>query len=587
MLLTPETLNGKLAREYLRVSFDRSGTLESPAQQHDENSTAAERLGLVLGDPYAEPAAISASRWSAKARAEFERLVGDLEHGRFGAAVLILWESSRGGRAVKDWVRLIDACETSRALIFVTTHQRVYDPQVGRDRRALLEDAVDAEYDNSKRRTSVLRAVAARAAQGEPHGPAAYGYRRRYHPETRQLLAQERHPAEAPLVAELFARLHAGESFTAIAADWERRGITTRGSRNRPPHPFRHTDLLYLARNPAYAGLRSRQPKGAPRKSARHEGAVPASWPALVDTGVWWAVQARLDSPGRRTARDSRAVHLLSMIARCAECGGPVTAAYRHGTRYYHCRDGRHVQVDADELDAIAKDQVLKYLARDDNAAARQPPDTSPELKAVAGELAEKRAELGRWRLMASRGEVSAASWLVIEPPLAEALGRLEERYRELLAPAALSGWTGTLAELEAKWDAAPVAARRHVARVVQSAAYLGVLEVERAPGGQAGIPAGWRIRWAAGPPGPRPASRVTAAVLRDAALAGLSPEEFAGRLAEGLLFCRKCRAFHPREGFGGESSVRERRCAASVARARRDRKARAAAAEKDDGTAP
>ncbi|MBQ3358480.1 MAG: hypothetical protein IJG47_06210 [Microbacterium sp.] len=46
--------------------------------------------------------------------------------------------------------------------IWVTTHNRLYDPTNARDRRSLLEDAVDAEYESDK--TSERRKRSAKAA---------------------------------------------------------------------------------------------------------------------------------------------------------------------------------------------------------------------------------------------------------------------------------------------------------------------------------------------------------------------------------------------------------------------------------------
>ena len=94
--------------------------------------------------------------------------------------------------------------ERAGVTIYVTTHQRTYDPANGRDRRSLLEDAVDSEYESSKASVRAKRAAAANAAAGKPHGPCPYGYRRIYDPLTKKLVRQEPHPDEAPVIRELF-----------------------------------------------------------------------------------------------------------------------------------------------------------------------------------------------------------------------------------------------------------------------------------------------------------------------------------------------------------------------------------------------
>jgi site-specific DNA recombinase len=90
--------------------------------------------------------------------------------------------------------------------IFVTTHGRCYDPANGRDRRSLLDDAVDSEYESSKMSARSRRAAAASAALGRPHGRVPYGFRRVFDPQTRAFLTPEPEPVEAAVVAELYRR---------------------------------------------------------------------------------------------------------------------------------------------------------------------------------------------------------------------------------------------------------------------------------------------------------------------------------------------------------------------------------------------
>ena len=92
------------AREYLRVSVDKSGLERSPAEQHADNECVAAEHGWQLGDPYRDVG--SASRYAnGNGRPGFGRLVADLEAGRFGAGVLVLWEASRGSRRLSEWAR--------------------------------------------------------------------------------------------------------------------------------------------------------------------------------------------------------------------------------------------------------------------------------------------------------------------------------------------------------------------------------------------------------------------------------------------------------------------------------------------------
>jgi DNA invertase Pin-like site-specific DNA recombinase len=296
------------AREYLRVSYDRSGRERSQDEQADENAKAAAAHGLTLGRPYRENGSRSASRYGTKVRDAFAELLADLGKGRFGADVLILWESSRGSRKMAEWVTLIELCEARGVSILVTTHGREYHSANARDRRSLLEDGIDSEYESAKTSQRQLRAAAANAAAGKPHGPAPYGYTRRYDAVTRKLVAQEPDPVEAPVVREVYARLLAGHSLRAISRDLE-----TRGVRNDSGTPFSAQHLRDMVLRPAYAGLRSHHQDRAERRARPLNGAVKGTWPALVDQATYFAVRRLLNRAGAQDGparpRPAPAVH--------------------------------------------------------------------------------------------------------------------------------------------------------------------------------------------------------------------------------------------------------------------------------------
>lgn len=301
-----------VGREYLRVSRDRSGVGRSPDEQHDENKEQFRRRGWHLHpEPYRDEG--SASRYARRARQGFLRLCEDLEGGHFGADVLVLWEASRGSRSVGEWDTLLTLCERSDIHLFVTTHGRLYDPKNARDRRTLLEDAVDSEYESAKTSTRLLRSAAASAKAGRPHGKSLWGYRRVYDSETRQLLRVEPDPETGPLVQEAARRFLSGDTCYDIAKDWNSRQIPPR----RPPNTEHRQSLGWtpeavrdILGKPSYAGQRT------------HKGEVvaEASWPALISRNDWEQIRALLQSRTRPTSFEVR--HLLSGIARCAVCGG-------------------------------------------------------------------------------------------------------------------------------------------------------------------------------------------------------------------------------------------------------------------------
>lgn len=485
----------KSAREYLRVSADDTGELESPQQQHEVNQRHADRNGWTLGEPYAEATAVSASRYSKKRRDAFGRLVADIEGGTFGAQVLILWESSRGSRRVGEWVSLIEACEDAGIVIYVTAHSRVYDPAEDRDRRSLLEDAVDSEWESSKLSKRLRRSEAARAEAGRPHSKAPFGFRHLFDPVTGRLLQRVEEPAEAAIVRELFGRLHKGDSLESIKRDFAERGLRTRGVKSRPPRPFSAEYLRNMAFTASYAGLRTWNPDDSGRDRHSLEHAVTAAWKPIVDPEVFYAVRERLSDPSRRTSRPGRGKHELSMIARCGQCSGPLTAAYRGEERQYQCREGSHVRMPADDLDQYATSVVLAYLGVPERwEKLRASGGDAQALAAVRTELAAARAELAEWRRKAAAGEVSPASFAAIEPGVIARAEKHERRERELSTPDELSGLLPG-DDLAASWEAASVPARRRVFGLLCQPQYLGRLVVGRGVPGHR-VAAAERVIW-------------------------------------------------------------------------------------------
>lgn len=316
-----------VVREYLRVSKDAGKTEKSPNQQHDENVKAFERQGFALHptEPYRDTDR-SASRYATKERESFKRLIEDLDNNRFDADILALWESSRGSRRAGEWITLIELCEERDVQIWVTTHGRLYDPKNARDRRSLLEDAVDAEYDSAKSSERIKRDVRAAAEKGRPHGKHVYGYQRVYDETTKALVKVVPHPKQSLIVKEAAKRIAAGESFYGVAKDFNERGIAPR----RPTRKDHRADLGWtppavkqMLTMPAYAGKR------------QHQGEIvsDAVWPALIEYPEWQKLQAIMSPVERKRTNDWPAAHLLSGIALCGVCGAPLRVGKQNAGR--------------------------------------------------------------------------------------------------------------------------------------------------------------------------------------------------------------------------------------------------------------
>ncbi|EPD63137.1 recombinase family protein [Streptomyces sp. HGB0020] len=469
------TPSGQLiAREYRRLSNKKGGT--SLSRQGSDNAIAASDNSWQLhGDPYIDDG-LSASRYARKKRDDFEKLVADLHTGptgrdsNFGADILMLWESSRGSRRVGEWVEFIELCEQKQVLIWVTTHERLYDPRNGRDRKSLLDDAVDSEYESYKTHRRTSGTVAFQARIGRPHGAPPDGLMPVYDKNTGDLITWVEDPERAHIPRELFRLLEAGVSLTEV----ERRFLAA-GYLNRSGRPYTREHLRQSARKHAYAGLRY------------YDGQVyDGTWDGVVDPARFWAVQRILNAPERKTTRGGRAVHELTGSLWCGRCETPITRV-REGIAYQCMSCGLRIQkgpVD-DYIIGTRKEPgaLMAFLARKDlyaRLAARDGDDE--ELQSVRAQLAQARTERDEFRLVKGKNVAEA---LVLANSLAakeQEVQELEARERELSLPPTVAKMIRPGVNVWESWEAMPVSARREVVRVVLSERGLGKPYVLPAP---------------------------------------------------------------------------------------------------------
>lgn len=321
-----------VAREYLRVSKsdgDRyTDHSKSTDEQTAENQVAIARQGWKRHpSPITEPD-VSASRFSKVLREKFWNMLAEIESGQFGADILVLWESSRGSRRVGEWEDLIDACAAQRIQIWVTTHSRLYDPRNNRDRRYMLDDAVDSDYESGKTSDRLRRAMRANAEAGRVHGKNLYGYRRirEYDPAKRKQVLVEiiEDPDQAPIVKEAVRRVIAGESYHQVAKSFNEREIPIRREAYKDHNKMKgwtSVSIKQMIEMPAYRGIRQHT-----RDGVRELLDVETMWPALISPEEWAALEARFahDKQKWPNSRSDEIKHMLSGVARCGVCGSIV-----------------------------------------------------------------------------------------------------------------------------------------------------------------------------------------------------------------------------------------------------------------------
>lgn len=468
-------------REYLRVSKDKTGRGASPDEQHDENVPFAASFGVTLGEPYRDDNR-SASRYATKSRKAFDRLVADLESGAFTEDFLVLWESSRGSRKVLEWVLLLDLLEQRGKRVLVTTHNRMYDPRVPRDRRSLLEDAVDSEYESAKTHERTTRSRESSAALGRPHGRMPFGYKAIFDERTGKSLGRVPDPGNAEIVRELFDRVVRGHSLRSIAIDFGRRGIEKMSG-----GPFSPAHLRSMLRNRCYVGDRIWIQGRRSGWSKENPVITKGNWEPIVEAATWLAVQRILDDPTRRKSKPGKGKHLLSMIARCGVCQDVLNVATIVGRERYRCRSHGHLTILKQFLDEPVEERIIEFMSDPDQyrVLAVQNGDEDA-LKAATQAVEEVRLELDELGDQVGSGALSPALAARAEPGIRKRLGEAEQRLRSLQVPSRLAGLLEPGPDVAKRWHAALMPTRREVARLLLVPEVMGAVHVM--PATKAGI---------------------------------------------------------------------------------------------------
>lgn len=411
----------------------------------------------------------SASRFATKERDDWPRVLADIEAGRLD--VLWLWEPSRGDRKLAEWAAFLDLCRERGVLLHIGSHGRTYDPANARDRRTLAEDGIDSEYESEKTSKRVRRALTANAVNGVPHGIVPYGYRRSYHPKTGMLLGQEADPEQAPIVAEIAARVAASEPIITITKDLNARKVPSPTGRL-----WTRAIVRRIASHERYVSRRT------------YQGQVfTGQWPALIDEATYAAARRVLSDPSRKTTRPGRQKWLLSYFATCGQtvnaegkadpegtaCGAPLCTfpvAAHHNTPTYRCSSsGGHVQVNQPGMDDLIEDLVCRRLARPDLYELLAAPDDSA-IVAAREEAAGLKEQLDGYYDAAARNELSPAGLIAMEQRLLPQIAQAEKRAVTVAVPRALQTLVtpgATATEIRGRWKDLTVPARRDVIRAL------------------------------------------------------------------------------------------------------------------------
>lgn len=421
------------------------GKAKSIAEQIEAGRAVVAEQGWTLAGEYQDGS--SASRYARKDREAWTRVLADIAARKLD--ILILWEASRGDRTLTTWSGLLDLCREHGVSIYVVSDERTYDPSKTRDWKSLASAGVDSAGESDALSDRVRRGQAGAAVAGRPaHGRVPFGYRRTFDSGTGALAGQEPDPVAAPVVRRIFTEIARGVPVSRVTNALNDEGVPTiAGAKG-----WYRQRVRDVVGNVAYIGRRT-------HNGSEYDG----SWPALVDKVTFYAAQRVLAEPSRVTTKPGRARHLLSYLGVCEPCGAGLTAVRGR----YRCSARGCVTIVQDDADDYVTAFVVGRLSRPDVYAQLRQAGEDADQRVIAAEeeAAELRGELGRWRESAADGKTSPESLAVIEARLTARIDEADRRARRYAVPPVLRTFLEPGEDVAARWEAAPLAARRDLLR--------------------------------------------------------------------------------------------------------------------------
>lgn len=303
---------------YSRLSRNRHGLSTNCAIQEAECRDYAADQGVDIAAVFSDDDR-SASRYSTKPRADYERLLKAVAGNQ--VQVIYVTELSRLYRRIEELLVIIRLAETTALKRIETTDGELYqlDTAEGRHRAIGAVNNAQLESERASRRQKRKKAAQARLGQ-DSGGERPYGY------EPDRVTIRE---SEAAIIREVVRRYLRGSSTTELAYWLNERGQPmARGGK------WGSINVRNLLKKKRIGGIRE------------HHGAeYPAVWPPIIDKLTFERLQIELNLRATQPAAAPKAgKYLLTGLVHCAKCGNPMNGNIRRDSpgkpkkRYYICR---------------------------------------------------------------------------------------------------------------------------------------------------------------------------------------------------------------------------------------------------------
>jgi DNA invertase Pin-like site-specific DNA recombinase len=331
---------------YCRISIAAIGDTTKTDDQERICRDLAARLGWEVTDIYSDP---NQSAWQAnRKRKQWDRMLADVETGRINA--IVTYHGDRLVRRHEDLSDLLRLAKLKGVKLASPTGTRDLDSD---DDQFVLEieaSMAKRESANTSRRRKMLYARMRREGYSRPGGKGGRAFCFERDGVTHR-------PREAAIIRRAARAVLRGHSLGSVCAGLRAQGVLSTAGK-----PMSQNTLRRILLSPRTAGLMP-------------DGISPAAWKPVLDRETWEMVCAVLAAHKANPRAGRGALHLLSGIAVCGECGHALWAGHngtKPGVVAYKCpRRGCHkVGRNAELLDAYVGARTVGRLNHPANPEA-------------------------------------------------------------------------------------------------------------------------------------------------------------------------------------------------------------------------
>lgn len=367
----------KIAAAYIRVSTEDQTEL-SPDSQVKKIREYAETHGYVVPDEYIFHDDGISGR-STKKRQGFNHMIALAKSNPIPFEAILVWKFSRFARNREDSI-VFKSMLKKRGISVISISEAVGDDKMS----ILVESLIEAmdEYYSLNLSEEVVRGMTEKVSRGKPVSIPPLGYKI----ENGEFIIDEE---TAPIVRRIFNEALNGKPCRNIAMDLNSDGIRTRRG-----NLFENRTVLYLLRNPVYAGYIRWDNSGRGSRGFYRDGTetlVKGSHDVIINKEDFDTVQNLIKPKVKYMRTDAiKNDFMLRGIVRCSDCGATLVHssanrlqcyAYAHGK----CDKSHSVSIDAlnaaviqalkNDLEAFNlnnSDKPLKLIRNTDNLIKKE-----------------------------------------------------------------------------------------------------------------------------------------------------------------------------------------------------------------------